>query len=249
MTAKTGPDLEHEHHPDAVRRRLADVRPSYLPSAILGGIDGGVTTFAIVAASVGGDLSVIVILILGFANLLADGFSMAVSNYNASRSQVDAIEQARQIENRHIDEVPEGEREEVRQILERKGLRGALLDDAVRTITSNRQLWVDTMVAEEWGLPPHPPSPVSEGMVTFASFALFGFVPLVPFVFLTGDMAAAFRMSVVLTGGVFVGIGLMKGRIRGTSMWQGALGTLATGGAAAALAYVSARLLRNWFGA
>ncbi len=249
MTARTESNLEHEHHPDAVRRRLANVRPSYLPSAILGGIDGGVTTFAIVAASVGGELSVVVILILGFANLLADGFSMAVSNYTAFRSQVDAIEQAREIENRHIDEVPEGEREEVRQILERKGLRGEMLEDAVRTITANRQLWIDTMVSEEWGLPPRPPSPVSEGLVTFASFALFGFVPLVPFLFVSGDMAFAFRISVVLTGGVFVGIGLMKGRIRGTSMWWSALGTLATGGAAASLAYMSARLLRNWFGA
>jgi len=249
MTPGTESTLQREHHPDAVRRRLADVRPSFLPSAILGGIDGGVTTFAVVAASVGGDLSVSVILILGFANLLADGFSMAVSNYNASKSQVDAIEQAREIENRHIDEVPEGEREEVRQILERKGLQGPMLEDAVRTITSNRQLWVDTMVAEEWGLPPHPPSPVSEGFVTFASFAFFGFVPLLPFLVLSGNLADAFRMSIVLTAGVFAGIGWMKGYIRGTSKWRSAVGTLATGGTAAVLAYLSARLLRTWFGA
>lgn len=241
--------LQQEHHPDAVRRRLENPRASYVGSAILGGIDGCVTTFAIVAAAVGGELSIVVIVVLGFANLIADGFSMAVSNYNASRSRVDEIARARRIENRHIDEVPEGEREEVRQILERKGLEGETLDRALGAITGDRRLWVDTMIAEEWGLPPRAPAPAAEAVVTFASFALAGLLPLLPFLVGVGDTAATFRTSVIVTAATFAGIGLTKGWVQGTPLWRSGLGTLLTGGTAAALAYASGSLLRSWFGA
>ena len=61
----------------------------YLAEFIYGGIDGTVTTFAIVAGAVGASLSPAIILILGFANLFADGFSMAISNYLSNKSQSD----------------------------------------------------------------------------------------------------------------------------------------------------------------
>lgn len=69
------------------RRRLAESRhPSYLGDAILGSIDGCVTTFAVVAGAAGGGFSSGVVIVLGIANLLADGFSMAVSNYQGPRA-------------------------------------------------------------------------------------------------------------------------------------------------------------------
>ncbi len=61
----------------------------YLPEFVYGGIDGSVTTFAVVAGAIGASLSSSIILILGFANLIADGFSMAISNYLSTKSQQD----------------------------------------------------------------------------------------------------------------------------------------------------------------
>ena len=61
----------------------------YLPEFVYGGIDGSVTTFAVVAGAVGASLSSAIILILGFANLFADGFSMAVSNYLSTKSELE----------------------------------------------------------------------------------------------------------------------------------------------------------------
>ncbi|MBI2631414.1 VIT1/CCC1 transporter family protein [Candidatus Pacearchaeota archaeon] len=61
----------------------------YLPEFVYGGIDGAVTTFAVVAGAIGASLNSAVILILGFANLIADGFSMAVSNYLSTKSQTE----------------------------------------------------------------------------------------------------------------------------------------------------------------
>src|SRR5262245_16157302 len=153
MHSMAGAELEQSHHPDAIRRRLAaDVRHSYLGDAILGGIDGCVTTFAVVSAAVGGGFSSLVVIVLGLANLLADGFSMAVGNYQAKRTQAEAIEQARRSERHHIERVPEGEREEIRQIFGSKGFEGDTLEKVVEVITRNRDVWIDTMLKEEIGL-------------------------------------------------------------------------------------------------
>ena len=71
--------MEHEHTVEAIGERLAaGPRHNYLRDWIYGGIDGSVTTFAVVTGVVGAQLSPVVIVIMGFANLVGDGFSMAV---------------------------------------------------------------------------------------------------------------------------------------------------------------------------
>lgn len=103
--------LLSEHQPNAVRARLAGpVKASTLPDAVLGGIDGCVTTFAVVSGAFGAGFSPQVALVLGFANLIADGFSMAVSNYEAGQAQLNQIKFAERTEREHIRAVPEGER-------------------------------------------------------------------------------------------------------------------------------------------
>ena len=84
------PPLEHGHRPDEISKRLeAGPKASYLRDWVYGGIDGAVTTFAIVAGVVGADLSSRVVLILGAANLLADGFSMAAANFSSTRTEIE----------------------------------------------------------------------------------------------------------------------------------------------------------------
>ena len=154
---------------------------SYLRDWVYGGIDGAVTTFAIVAGVVGAELSNRVVLILGVANLVADGFSMAASNYSGTKTEHEEQAHLRAIEERHIEAVPEGEREEIRQIFRGKGFRGRDLERAVDVITADRERWVDTMLAEEYGLPKAVRSPLKAAASTFAAFVLCGAVPLLPF--------------------------------------------------------------------
>jgi VIT1/CCC1 family predicted Fe2+/Mn2+ transporter len=66
----------------------------YLPDLVYGANDGIITTFAVVTGVVGANLSERIILILGFANLLADGFSMGASNFLSRRSYADADERS-----------------------------------------------------------------------------------------------------------------------------------------------------------
>ncbi|MCP5083064.1 MAG: hypothetical protein GY948_15365 [Alphaproteobacteria bacterium] len=235
--------LEHGHSADEIRGRLAEDRqPSYIRDWVYGGIDGAITTFAIVAGVVGAALSANVIVVLGLANLLADGLSMAASNYSGTKAEVDDHARLREVERRHIAAAPEGEREEIRQILQSKGLTGRALDDAVAAITSNEETWIETMLIEEYGLSPVLRKPLLSGASTFAAFLICGSVPLFPYLF---GVEAAFSIAIAMTAAVFFGIGALKARWSLASWWVSGLETLGVGMLAAAAAFAVGYLLRD----
>ena len=240
--------LEHDHHPDSILRRLADgPNASYLRDWIYGGIDGAVTTFAIVSGVVGAQLSPSIVLILGLANLLADGFSMAAANYSGTRSEHDLREHLAAIEGRHIEQEPHGEREEIRQIFERKGFTGELLERIVAVITGERGRWIKTMLSEEYGLPVEDRVPVRAALSTFSAFVVCGSAPLLPYLLepKVTWMEAPFVWSLGLTAAVFFSIGSMQSRWSVYRWWQTGFTTFGIGVVAAALAYLVGYLLRG----
>ncbi len=89
---------------------------------VYGATDGAVTTFAIVAGVVGASLSPSIVIILGFANLFADGFSMAVGNYLSTRSKIEYIESERNRQNKEVQDRPENKISEIKNIYSEKGL-------------------------------------------------------------------------------------------------------------------------------
>jgi vacuolar iron transporter family protein len=227
--------MEHEHTPEAIRGRLeAGPRLSYLRDWVYGGIDGSVTTFAVVSGVAGAHLSPTVILILGIANLVADGFSMAASNYSGTRTEKQEIEALRAQERRHIAMNPEGEREEVRQIFAARGFAGEQLESAVAVVSADEERWIRFMLTEELGLPSHVRSAVVAGLSTFAAFVICGFIPLIPFIL---DTPNAFAISLAATLAVFFAIGSARSRWLITPWWRAGLETLSIGAVAAALAY------------
>lgn len=235
------------HTPSAVRDRLeAGGRPSYARDFVYGAIDGVVTTFAVVAGAAGAQLSAGVVLVLGFANLLADGFSMAVSNYLGTRTEHQERLNARRTEEQHIENHPEGEREEIRQIFAAKGFHGPVLEEAVRIISADRERWISIMLTEEHGLSLHERSAVRAGLVTFSAFALAGLVPLLPFVLLYAAplrLTAPFGWSCVATGVAFFVVGAARGRFVHVPWWRAGLESLGIGTAAAGLAYTAGEVL------
>ena len=236
--------LEHSHTHEAIRARLnRGPRSNYLRDWIYGGIDGAVTTLAIVAGVVGADLSTTVVLLLGFANLLADGFAMAASNYSGTKAEHDDYDRVLGIERKHIALVPEGEREEVRQIFAAKGFAGDDLERIVGVITADRALWAKTMAVEEYGLSPTQRSALIAALSTFAAFILCGLVPLVTYLS-PGGLGAC----VVATGATFFGVGAIKSRWSPASWWRSGLETFAIGLSAAAVAFVVGFGLRSLVG-
>jgi VIT1/CCC1 family predicted Fe2+/Mn2+ transporter len=239
-----------DHLPHAIAARLLEPRrSSYLGDAVLGGIDGCVTTFAVVAAALGAGFSGTVVIILGVANLLADGLSMAVSNYLGTRSQHEELEEARREEERHIKEFPEGEREEIRQIFAAKGFSGETLGRIVETVTQNRKLWIDTMLTEELGFQLEARNPLRAGLSTFLAFVVVGLVPLVPF--LLGPIVPQnqrFLVSSIVTGIAFAAVGVAKGVVLKRPLFSSGLQTLVVGGAAAIVAFLVGSWLRRAYG-
>jgi VIT1/CCC1 family predicted Fe2+/Mn2+ transporter len=227
--------MEHEHSAEAIKQRLAlGPHHNYLRDWIYGGIDGSVTTFAVVSGVSGARLSPWIILVMGFANLFADGFSMAASNFLGTRAEHEDLERLEAVENRHIDLEPAGEREEVRQIFEQKGFAGNDLLRIVDLVTADRQRWVQTMLTEEYGLPYAVRSAWIAALSTFSSFLVCGLVPLLPFLL---KLPNAFTLSLAMTGAVFFLIGSVKSKWSTASWLRSGSLTLCVGAIAAGLAY------------
>ncbi|ALM53052.1 VIT1/CCC1 transporter family protein [Halomonas huangheensis] len=242
MSSPNRERLFADHRPAAVRRRLmAPVRASVFPDAVLGGIDGCVTTFAVVSSAFGAGFSPQVALVLGAANLIADGFSMAVSNYEAGQAQLAHVASAERTERQHIALVPEGEREEVRQLFRAKGFEGELLEQVVDTLCRDPDIWVSTMLREEYGLSTEGVSPLRAALATFSTFIVIGSIPLLPYLIPGLGVTTQFFCSLGLAAGIFVGVGLLKSVVYGLPVWRSGLRTLLMGAAAAGLAYTTAR--------
>jgi VIT1/CCC1 family predicted Fe2+/Mn2+ transporter len=211
----------------------------YLGEFVYGGIDGCVTTFAVVAGAVGAGLDSAIIIILGFANLLADGFAMSVGAYLSTKSNIDYYNRYKKIEYWEVDNMPEKEKEEVREIYEAKGFEGALLDKVVEVITADKDRWVEVMMKEELEMQGEMKSPFKVGLATYLSFLLVGIIPLIVYVwdYVSEFPGSVFLTSSILTGLSFISIGFLKSYVTHTSRTKGIIETLILGVLAALVAY------------
>ncbi len=234
--------LSHGHHPEQIKARLESGQShSYLRDFVYGGIDGTVTTFAVVSGVIGASLENKTILILGMANLIADGFSMAASNYLGTRTEIEERTLIQEFEYQQIKENPRGEKEEVKQILAAKGFKGDLLERSVNLFIEDKDRWVDFMLTEEYGLSSATRSAVKAGLTTFIAFSIFGLIPLLPYI---GIIPPSFLVSCILTGVAFFLIGSMKSRWTSESYLASGFKTFAIGAIAAALAYFVGTLFK-----
>lgn len=239
----------HEDRIHGSKYPLVNRFQEYLGEFVYGGIDGSVTTFAVVAGSAGAALESKVVIILGFANLIADGFAMSVGSYLSTKSEKENYEKHKKIEYWEVKHLPEKEREEIREIYAAKGFDGPLLEQVVDRITADPDRWVDVMMKEELEMSEETKSPLAMGAVTYFSFLLFGLIPLLvyvlDYVFSWGD--DLFFWSSLMTGLTFMLIGYLKAMVNQTKTLRSTIETLFLGGAAATLAYFVGSLLENLF--
>lgn len=232
---------KREHEPEVIAARLqGEKSQSYLKDLVYGAVDGAVTTFAVVSGVAGAELGPKIVVILGMANLLADGFSMAVANFLGTQAEQERNAKLKEKEKQHIKVYPEGEREEIRQIFIQKGFHGEALKEIVDTITSDNELWINTMLQDEHGVALSLPSPYKAGLTTFIAFAIAGFIPLLPFItdfYFQNTFQNVFVWSSVLTILSFLLIGSIKSFFVLKTYLRCAIETLLLGVFAAGLAY------------
>ena len=236
--------LEEHRKTDTHGSRISE----FIHDIVYGGNDGIVTTFAVVAGTAGADLPRYVVIILGLANLLADGSSMATGAYLSLRAEMDQYWRLRREEEEEIEEDPEVEREEVREYFASKGITGKNLSNLVDIITGNREVWLDVMMHTEHGMTEESASrPIMHGFMTFLAFQIFGAIPLIPYIFNT-PADARFTVAIVSTIGALFLLGLTRSVVTRENLVRGPLEIVSIGALGAVIAYIVGVALKGTVG-
>lgn len=232
------------------QQKILFFNKDYIAEFVYGGIDGAITTFAVVAGAEGASLGIQVVVILGLANLIADGFSMSVGNFFSTKADRDTFERHKQVEYWEIENLRDKEVQEIREIYAAKGFKGELLEQVVEVITANKDVWVDTMMKEELEMVKSDKAPYKTAGMTFFSFLIVGSVPLLSYVFTgTGPSVQEdlFLYSCILTGVALAIVGSLKSIVTEKNILFGIFETLLLGGLAAFLAYFVGDVLEKMF--
>ncbi len=212
-----------EHNHKNTGERLSDV--------ILGGQDGLVNTLGVILGIAAASQDFRIIMGGALAGAVAEAVSMAAVGYTSNLAERDFYISALKQEKYEIDHMPEVEICEIREIYQKKGFKGKLLDQLVQAITSDRKLWLDTMMREELALSPVDSKKPYKAAVLIGLASLFGaLIPLIPFaVFYTGkiDFAGAVSWAAYISVGVsalalFV-LGAVKARLTIGKWYRGGL--------------------------
>jgi VIT1/CCC1 family predicted Fe2+/Mn2+ transporter len=222
---------EHTHEGVSVR------------DVILGVSDGLTVPFALAAGLSGAVASNFIVFLAGVAEMLAGGIAMGLGGYLSERSHAEIYAKELEREHREVDDLPEEEKREVREIWKARGYTGSELDQLVEAIIKDRQRWVDFMMREELGLvEPAPGAAYKTSLTIGVSYVIGAFVPLFPFL-LPLTIHGALAVSSVTTLTALLLVGIFKSRFTGGTWWRNGIETMLTGAAAAGAAYVLVRLL------
>lgn len=251
-TAYDGDDKDasrnfHDKRHDAVQStEMHQTSGGLLKPLIFGGLDGILTSFAIVAGAAGGSMEVPVVLILGFSNIFADALAMGVGEFLSSKAENEWILSERRRENWEMENYPDGEIREMIDIYEERGMTKKDATLVIETMSKYKDFFVDVMMAEELQLQvpeaDHKIESMKEGVVMFCSFATFGSLPLlgyviIPTAFPSSGEEILFTSACVITGLVLFGMGCVKSMFSSSNWFIAGTETLLLGGACATLAY------------
>jgi VIT1/CCC1 family predicted Fe2+/Mn2+ transporter len=228
-----------EHHEEASRGAV-------LRNFVFGTSDGLVTVLAFVAGVSASLASRRLVLLAGLAEMFAGAVSMGLGAFLGTRAEKDWYERERRREELEVSKVPHLEREELRDIYRKKGLTGETLEAVVEALSANEQRWVDVMMSEELGLQPVEGSPLLAGVVVGFSYIVAAAVPLAPYLFLFG--LRALGVSVVLTAGALLGVGIGKARLTQRPQLRSGIETMLAGLVGTAACYGIGQLGAHFLG-
>ena len=241
--------MDHSRFSQAYQKHLqeehkASTISSYLKEIVYGGIDGIITTFAVVSSFTGATGSgtalypMIVVLLFGLANLFGDATSMGLANFLSTRSEHKLYKKELKKELHEITHNPEFEKEESMEILVNKGMSKEDAKQFVDLYSKYPQYWAEFMMQYEVKLPtPENESSAKNAIATFSSFIFFGFIPLIPYVFGI-EINNLFLLSTGFSAAALILLGILRGRITIEPLWLSITETVALGSIAAVIAYI-----------
>ena len=215
------------HHQGPLAERHSGSASDYVKSIVFGGLDGITTTFAIVSAAAGAGESWKIILIFGFANCIADAFSMGFGETVSGMAELDFARSERERENWEVENNKEGEVREMEELFEARGFSEVESKTLVDIFAKDNKRFVDVMMIEELGLLVNledPWVPLKQGLVMFTAFIAFGIFPLL--CYLSGKGQGTDYMFGISCGVTAVGmltLGGVKGYLTSISIPKSAL--------------------------
>ncbi|TFJ87171.1 hypothetical protein NSK_001503 [Nannochloropsis salina CCMP1776] len=228
----------------------------YVKSMIFGGLDGILTSFAIVAGAAGGGLPVEVVMVLGFSNIFADAFSMGMGEYLSSKAHNEFVFKEKERESWELQNFREGEIKEMIDIYVERGMEPDDAEDVVRKMSKYDDFFVNVMMVEELGLQVPDPNDdiVKEGVVMFLSFAGFGAMPLlgyalIPLCFPSLGPSHLFNIACGVTALTLFLMGAVKSKFSTRGWLHSGLEMLVLGGICAVMAYEIGHLVSSLVGA
>lgn len=187
----------------------------YIKSIVFGGLDGIITTFAIISAAAGSGSDYKTVLIFGFANVLADAFSMGFGEFISGSAERDYALKEREREMWEVQNIFEREVAEMEEVYEKKGLSKEDAKTVVGIISKDPKIFVDFMMVDELGLlvdVDDKYGALKQGLVMFTSFVFFGLIPI--YAYLSGKGKGTdyiFGISCGLTAFALLILGATKG--------------------------------------
>ena len=216
---------------------------SALSDIILGGQDGLVNVLGVILGVAAATGDSYVIMVAGLAATFAESVSMGAVAYTSTLADADYYESEREREHRHIQEVPNLEKEEIRAIYRAKGFAGDLLERIVNTITSSPEVWVAVMMSEELQLQPVDRRTALRSAIIVGIAAIIGsLIPLAPFIF--APVSVGIIVSIVLSALVLFIVGVIKARMTVGHPGKSGLEMAAIGTISALVGYAVGALLK-----
>lgn len=187
-------------------------RGEMLRDFILGGQDGLVNVLGIILGVATATQDERFIIIAGLSALFAESISMGAVAYTSSKAARDFYYSEYEREKREIKISPDTERNEIKKIFAKKGFKGKLLDQIVKKITSNKKVWLNTMMSEELRLiPDQYQTPLKSGVLVLIATIIGSVIPLFPFFFLPVFNAAI--VAIIISAiTLFIG-GVIKAKL------------------------------------
>ena len=186
-------------------------RQSRLADIILGGQDGLVNVLGVILGVVAASQNPRIVIAAGLAATFAESVSMGAVAFTSTSAETSHYDSEKAREYRHVEKVPELEKEEIYDIYRKKGFEGELLDKVVDTITSNKDVWVSEMMSNEHDMAPEDSDKhLGTAIIVFASAMIGSLIPLTPFFFLPIGISTA--LAVVVSALTLYGVGYYKAK-------------------------------------
>lgn len=215
---------------------------NFLRDMVFGANDGVVTAIGFLVGISSSVASQTIVVIAGVLTIIAGAASMALGNYLAVKSQKEFYEAMEKIERWEMENKPDVEKDEIREIYTNYGFDKEGVEFLTKKVTSDRELWLKVMMRDELGLT-REEAPKMAGVLIGIFYLLGGIPPLLPFIFLQ-PLSRALLMSIFVAIGVMVFIGSMRWWLNRGSLKTKIVETIVIGLLAAAIGFVAGEALR-----